>query len=353
VAKTKAKPKPNPKTDESFPLLQREDELVDELRENVPKALKEFDEEAIHQARVATRRLKAALELTGPVLPKDQHKPFSRALRKLRRRLGPLRDLDVMIGHLQAMSKQKTSHGAIVWLLGRLEQARVDARKMDAKESSPGRVLARLGTWWGVRDATASVREAIDSLLAEALHLQLDSFAEQADQLVARTTSQTVAVLDEEPNDPHALRIAGKSLRYTLEMAQAEGHDLPRKVMKAFKRMQESLGQWHDYVVLSERAMQESLAALLPHHDAALQNEVLDLAKSFLRRASKHLAEFATLWSERGAELSAAVRSHFPLSRPVAPVAEPVTAPKTDPDPPGSAEPAIQEVPAPDAVSNG
>ena len=143
------------KPEENFPLLQREDELVDELRENVPKALKEWDEEAIHRSRVATRRLKAALELTRPVLSKEQYKPFSRALRKLRRRLGPLRDLDVMIGHLKGMSRQKTFRRAIDWLLARLERARIEARKEDAKESSAGRVLARLGTWWGVRDGTS------------------------------------------------------------------------------------------------------------------------------------------------------------------------------------------------------
>ena len=35
--------------------------------------------------------------------------------------------------------------------------------------------------------------------------------------------------------------------------------------------MQEALGLWHDYVVLTERAMQISLEELLPHHDADMQ----------------------------------------------------------------------------------
>ena len=342
--------------EDNFPLLQREDELVDELRENVPKALKDWDEEAIHQSRVATRRLKAALRLTEPVLSKAQSKPLARVLKKLRRRLGPLRDLDVMIGHLRQMSRRKTHRRAVVWLLDRLEKARVEARNEAAKKSSANRVLARLGTWWGVRDEVSSAREAIDSLLADGLHLQLDAFAEQANQLVPRAMPQHVHAKDDEANDPHALRIAGKSLRYTLEMAEAEGHDLPRKVMKAFKRMQESLGEWHDYVVLSERAMQESLAALLPHHDAALQMDILDLTRSLLRLSTKHLAEFAAMWAERGPELSTSIRAHFPLSRPVAPASpipapEPFIAPKTDPDPPGSTGMAAPEAPAQDVPS--
>jgi CHAD domain-containing protein len=343
---------------------------VDELRNNVPKALKAWDEEAIHQARVATRRLKAALELTKPVLSNEQRKPFSQVLRRLRRRLGPLRDLDVMIGHLKAMSRLKTHHRAVAWLLDRLERARIAARNEAEQQSSPGRVLARLGTWWGVREEVSSAREAIDTLLAEGLHLQLDSFAEQANHLVAGSGPYQARAKAEEPNDPHQLRIAGKSLRYTLEMAEVEGHDLPRKVMKAFKHMQESLGQWHDFVVLSERAMQESLAALLPHHDAVLQTEILDLAKALLRRSTKHLAEFAALWTQRGEELSAAIRTHFPLSRPVvatlevvkptddvpseavAPVTDVIES-KTDPDPTDSAADPIPEAPAQDVASNG
>ena len=60
------------------------------------------------------------------------------------------------------------------------------------------------------------------------------------------------------------MRISGKSFRYTLEMAAVQGHKLPAGIMKNFKRMQEALGVWHDYVVLTERAMHVSLQALLP-----------------------------------------------------------------------------------------
>ncbi len=361
--------------DDTFPLLEREDALVEELRLNVPKALKEWDEEAIHAARVATRRLKAALTLMKPVLSSDQHKPFGGTLRKLRRRLGPLRDLDVMITHLQEMRPRNQRLGpALVWLIEQLQQSRVAAREHSQKRASAGHVLARLGTWWDVREEVLAAHEAIDSLIAEQLHLQLDSFAERADRLVGASTH---AGPPKQPAiDPHELRIAGKSLRYTLEMAELEGHELPKKITKAFKKMQESLGLWHDYVVLSERVMQLSLEALLPHHNAPLQADVLDVAKNLLGRSTTHLKEFASLWSLRGPELSASIRQHFPLSRPVSatdaaspvapeatpivappadhvatPAPAPLTAPKTDPDPPDSAETPAPAAPVPDAAS--
>ena len=183
-----------------------------------------------------------------------------------------------------------------------------------------------------MREEVAAAREAIDSLIAEQLHLQLDSFAERADRLVAASKPSEAPKPDTTLDDPHELRIAGKALRYTLEMAEIEGHDLPKKIMKGFKQMQESLGLWHDYVVLSERVMQVSLEALLPHHNAPLQAQMLDLAKNLLGRSTKHLTEFAALWSSRGQELSAGIRHCFPLSRPVtAPAVAPADSPTAPP----------------------
>ena len=75
--KTAARSKDARRAD-SFPLLDRIDELVGGLRQQVPAALKDFDADGIHDARVATRRLKAALDLLEPVLSKGGRKPFAR-----------------------------------------------------------------------------------------------------------------------------------------------------------------------------------------------------------------------------------------------------------------------------------
>src|SRR5215210_2479800 len=80
-----------------YPLLAYVDSLLEQLQAHVPKALKDWDEQAIHQARVSTRRLKAALDLLKPVLSKRPRRAFGRVLRRVRRRLGPLRDTDVML----------------------------------------------------------------------------------------------------------------------------------------------------------------------------------------------------------------------------------------------------------------
>jgi hypothetical protein len=117
-----------------------------------------------------------------------------------------------------------------------------------------------------------------------------------------------------EHNDPHEVRIAGKSLRYTLEMAGRHGMPLPPGVLALFKRLQESLGAWHDLVVLTEHILRESVDSDLALHDPALQGEILGLAQITLRRAQVELKKVADLWKSRGEELSRKIRAAFPLT---------------------------------------
>src|SRR6476469_7833461 len=115
------------------PLLAHLDRLMEELHAQAPKALNDWDEEGIHRARVATRRLSAALKLVEPVVGKKRRKEFGRVLRKLRRRLGPLRDADVMRGHLQELAPAAAKHtAAIGWIDGRIGRERDALRDVSA-----------------------------------------------------------------------------------------------------------------------------------------------------------------------------------------------------------------------------
>jgi hypothetical protein len=187
--------------------------------------------------------------------------------------------------------------------------------------------------------------------------MQLTAFVEQAGRVIKGGAGSR-------HHDPHELRIAGKALRYTLEMAVAQGNKLPASVMKTFKRMQEQLGAWHDFVVLTDTAMRASLDGLLSHRDPATQELVLDLARLTLRRSSKHLSGFDTVWNAKGESLAATIRATFPLTsvrqeqdrereREREPEAQPeaVSEFQTDPGPSGSAGPEVPAVFPPDEPS--
>jgi CHAD domain-containing protein len=319
------------KDDDDFPLAKYTDELADRLRDLVPMALHDGEVEAIHQARVTTRRLRAALNLLGSVIPDKTQKPVAKTLKRLRRQLGPLRDADVMIGHLEELKRYSRHAAAIEWLDRHVQARRQHAATEALDDATPAKTLSKLGAWWGVSEQIAGAREAVDTLLAESLHNQLDSFTTAAEPLLHEPQQNVQAA------NPHAVRIAGKLLRYTVEMAAVEGHKLPRSILRDFKKMQDALGYWHDYVVLAETAMEICVDEMLPATDPAMQQHVLDLITFALRRSQAYLKKFADIWKERGGEISDAIRAAFPNPRVI-------IEPKTDPGPVGSID-----IPAPAA----
>jgi CHAD domain-containing protein len=306
------------------------DDLVEKLRGQISEAIGQHDSTAIHQSRVATRRLSAALNVLQPILSKPRRHEFNAMLRKLRRQLGPMRDLDVMIDLVGAASSRAGKIGrkdpALKWVSHHLNQQREKHQAKAKKKVDAEKVKTKLDVWLPVRAEMLTANRAIDSLLAESLHLQLDAFIDHADGISGRRAVQST----KEMRDPHELRIAGKSLRYSLEMAIANGHRLPADVTRSFKKMQDALGQWHDLIVLAERLLSLSVEQLLAHHDAAVQSEVLNLARQYLARATRSLARFSKLWKEGGDEITTIIRRSFPVTRPVNPAT--FTQSKTDPD---------------------
>ena len=63
------------------------------------------DIERVHDMRVATRRLRAALEIFAPCFPSKRFKPVLRDVKRLADALGERRDPDVRIEELSALAK--------------------------------------------------------------------------------------------------------------------------------------------------------------------------------------------------------------------------------------------------------
>lgn len=295
------------------------DEQIDALRTHAPAALDAFDPKGIHQARVATRRLKAGLELLKELVGKDA-RPLDRAGKKLRRRLGPLRDLDVMIDSLQSYQAPLRLQPAVDWTARQLIVARDAAREKDKSKGKPAaKMLEPFDGWWSVRHGLEGTHEAVRSLLSGKLHEAYDEFAKVAGWVCGTTEVPA----DKQPVDVHELRIDGKLLRYTFEIASAHGIRIPKSVFKTFKSMQESLGAWHDDVVLAEETMRRALDAELPLHDPDLAGRVMDLAKLFLKDSIRELNRFRTQWKRSGEKIGATLRQRVPLNRDVAEVIKP------------------------------
>jgi CHAD domain-containing protein len=290
---------------------------VVELGRWVPLALRCGDVEAVHQARVTTRRLKAALDLLKPALAREGRRGFSKVLRRLRRSLGPLRDVDVMLGHLRE-SACDPRHGASVnWLLGTLHKRRSKLLEEIARKRSPEELVDELGRWRDLEPQVKAVEAVAPGMAREALPGQLDSFKTGANGLAGAEV------------DVHALRIDGKLLRYTLELGQPLGFAVSPSLLKTFKKMQDALGLWHDFIVLSEEAASSALKDMLAATDRHLYGESLELSRVFWQKSERHLGQFQALWGKQGEAIAQEIVATFGLTEASAPATE--TKPEVEP----------------------
>lgn len=198
--------------------------------------------EGVHQARVASRRLREVVPVLGRGLDDVWLKPLRRALRDLTRALGPVRELDVALDMIDTLQFDTPDARRLraAWRL-QLDQHRPEPVRALRKALAPDRrrMLHRsLETFASARESTSD--DAWRGALARRL-------AERAGDLRDRI-DRTGTLYHPEPL--HEVRIAVKKLRYVLEIT-AEAR-LARLVMplRTLKTAQEFLGRLHDLDVL-------------------------------------------------------------------------------------------------------
>jgi CHAD domain-containing protein len=196
------------------------------------------DAEAVHDLRVASRRLRAALSLleAGGV---RKARAWRKAVRRVTRALGRARDLDVQIEFLREFRARRRGTADLDRLRGRLEARRRRVQKdvlkalervensgvLDAaaRGGASGRVPAAAAAAARGR-AAFHLRRRLDDLLALAPFVSCEDAAERH----------------------HRLRIAAKRLRYALEVfLPVFGRSMGSRI-RAVKELQEILGDLHD-----------------------------------------------------------------------------------------------------------
>jgi hypothetical protein len=96
----------------------------------IPVALEGTDIEGVHDVRVASRRLRAAMDIAAPVFPSGWYRSLHRAAKEITGALGEVRDRDVLLESLLAdrESAPLAEHPGIDRLIARIERERAEAR---------------------------------------------------------------------------------------------------------------------------------------------------------------------------------------------------------------------------------
>jgi CHAD domain-containing protein len=219
------------------------------------------DIENIHRMRVASRRLRAALPLFAPCFPEKKYRAWMREIQKITRALGEARDLDVQIAFLEQYVKEHAAPG---------EQ---DTRHAPARESNPPAAILSLLTRLKRRRVTLqkNVLSALDDLegshtieeiqvalreISPVNRLRMRKPVMHGIPPVAaeRTGKRLIDLFAYEPwilnpdavAEHHAMRIAAKKLRYTMEVYAPLYKWELKKPIARIKKIQTLLGDMHD-----------------------------------------------------------------------------------------------------------
>ena len=218
-----------------------------DLESHLPAAIA-GDDTGVHQARVASRRLREAV----PVLAADTkvRRKAERKIRRVTQALGTVREMDVTVQILDefargpriprdaledvrgyVIAERDLRRATMLERLRRVKTAKLSRRLEEVSMTIPG---ATLGEWRSTLVKRVGQRAK-----------RLRSAIQHAGQVYAA-------------EQLHLVRIAVKKLRYALELVADSRLAPARPMVNTLKRAQETLGRLHDLQVIE-------------HHVAAVQ----------------------------------------------------------------------------------
>jgi CHAD domain-containing protein len=209
------------------------------LEKTLPAAAK-GNVEALHQARVASRRIREALPL---VSAGSRGRRLQRQMRKITRALGPVREMDVALQILDEMEKSgEVSRSALTRLRQAVSRERL-LLQADMKR--------RLENWqidkMRKRALGAARRDQGDP---KRLARAVQRTARRAERLRSAMQSATGIYL---PDRLHEVRIAVKKLRYAMELVRELSGSRATARLRTLKNSQDLLGRIRDLEVLIDR----------------------------------------------------------------------------------------------------
>lgn len=229
------------------------------MKETLARCADDPDIDAVHDSRTGTRRIEATLEAALRNVRLDDEarddplvaaaRAWERLLKRVRRAAAPVRDLDVQRKLLKEMvaadaaGQEEDARGELSAQAERLDDALRSERdeRAETLKKSAAKWAERLEEQFsGFAEAMAQGK-ARRARKPDAARVALDAFARLA------TRMQHL-----DAGNLHDFRKGVKKARYMAEAGAGDAH--ADAVAKALKRVQDVIGDWHDWVMLAEEA---------------------------------------------------------------------------------------------------
>lgn len=205
------------------------------------------DIEGLHDMRVATRRMRAAMDIYGEAYTPKAIKTLLKGLRATGRRLGKVRDQDVFIDNARQylLTLPEDQHAGLNPLISTWEEARQGFRQsMLAHLDSKNYREFKEDLLAFVNSPGAGARALPDGLLTPNLVCEIAPkliYSCLGDVRAFEPLLDTATILQF-----HALRIAFKKFRYAIEFSQEVLGPEVKSVINDLKKIQDHLGELND-----------------------------------------------------------------------------------------------------------
>jgi CHAD domain-containing protein len=246
--------------------LRRSRLVFQRLARELTKLAKNPAPESVHKFRTNSRRVEALLSEVVPQLKRNDKK-LLKLLSRLRKKAGRVRDLDVEIASLRSL-KIPEGNGHKSEFVSALVQ---DRAKHEHK-------LAKAFNRKTADEVTKRLKRALSEIDipkdTEPLTLTLTKLAKLGREHIT-LTEKTL----------HQYRIIGKRARYIAELADPDAE--AKRVIDQLKHMQDVIGDWHDWLKLTQKA--EALFGGV--RDSALVSMLRNVTQAKFRQSVDAVAE--------------------------------------------------------------
>ena len=240
--------------------------IFQNLDRELGRMAKHPEADHVHKFRTYTRRVETFLENLG-LQQSGNDKKLSKLLGRLRKKAGKIRDLDVQTAALDNL-KISSHQGHKAQLLREMRHER---------ESRQKKLIKSLD-----KETVAELRKRLRRTSAEAqISMTVEPLA-MAKLLLAELDKDRVPLTEKRM---HQYRLLGKRARYLAEFAEQNPEAV--QFIKEMKRMQDVIGDWHDWLELTARA--EDLFGRA--HDSSLVAVLQNLTRAKFRQAVRVLSE--------------------------------------------------------------
>jgi len=248
------------------------------LGRELTRVAKNAAPESVHKFRTNSRRVEALLSEVAPKLNRNDRK-LLKLLSRLRKKGGRVRDLDVEIASLRSL-KIPGGNGHKSQFVDALVQDRAKYEQKLAEAFD--------------REAADEVRKRLKRAASEIhipkntepLTLTLSKLAKLGRDHVT-LTEKTL----------HQYRIIGKRARYLAELADHD--EEAKRIVDQLKQMQDVIGDWHDWLKLTQKA--EALFGGV--RDSALVAMLRNVTQAKFRQSVDAVAETKAAFSGKKSEL--------------------------------------------------